>query len=154
MSFKLRYDAKADRLRMVVQADGKATRVFWLQRNQALAALAALSRVARKLGVKPDAVTPVKAPPVRPKHDPAVDDIPPESLDGMRVRQADDVTQLLLVQGEKALSFGFKAEGLKLLLDRLAMQCERAGWDPVAGLKRLQAMAQVRAAITKAKKRS
>jgi hypothetical protein len=151
MKLKLRYDPQADRMRLILQPDDAPMRVFWLNRNQALAAMLELSQVATKLGLAPTKLLPLAAPPVRPKRDPTVDSVVPEVLSALRGRQKGERIELLLVQLERATAFGFKAEGLKEFLDNLALQCERAGWDPAAGLKRLRAMAQARAAIGKSK---
>lgn len=126
-------------------------RVFWLNRNQALNAVAMMTVALRKLGLEPEVVEPLKSPPSRPQKDPQVDGVVPEVLDAVRLRQQADRTQMLLLQGDKALTLGLKPEALKRFLDVLSLQCERAGWDLTAGLDRLRALAQARIAIAKNK---
>lgn len=148
---KLRYDPKADRLRLVIPQGEQPMRVFWLNRNQALNAVAMMTVALRKLGLEPEVVEPLKSPPARPQKDPQIDGVVPEALDAVRLRQKADRTQMLLVQGDKAFTLGLKPEALKRLLDVLSLQCERAGWDLAAGLDRLRALAQARVAIAKNK---
>lgn len=151
MAIKLKYDPVADRMRLWVQQPHGAARVFWLRRNQCLALLARLTDVAREMGVEPKAVEPLKAPPPRPRKDPAIDEALPENLDGLRVRVDGEDAAVQLVHDGKGLGLKFQAPGITRLQEMLATQAERAGWDPLAGVNRLKAMAQARAAIGRSK---
>ena len=149
MAIKLKYDPVADRMRLWVQQPQGAARVFWLRRNQCLALLARLTDVAREIGVEPKTVEPLKAPAPRPRKDPAIDEAEPETLDGLRARVEGEDVAVHLIHDGKALGLKLKAPGIKHLQETLSTQAERAGWDPVPGVKRLKAMAQARAAIAR-----
>lgn len=149
MSIKLKYDPNADRMRLVIQPEGQDVRFFWLRRNQCLALLARLTDVLPQLGVAAKPIEPLKAPPPRPKKDPAIDDAAPESLSAIRVRQEGEQVRVMFVHPDQGIGLTLKAPGLQRLQEMLATQAERAGWDPVAGIERLKAMAQARAAIAR-----
>lgn len=149
MSIKLKYDPDADRMRLVIQPQGQAMRFFWLRRNQCLALLARLRDVLHQLGVDAKPIEPLKAPPARPKKDPAIDEAAPELLAGIRVRLEGESVQLLFVHADNGIGVTLKAPGVQRLQEMVATQAERAGWDPVAGIQRLKAMAQARAAIAR-----
>lgn len=151
MALKLKYDPEADRMRLVLQPEGQEMRIFWLRRNQCLGLLARLSDVLQQLGVDTKPIEPLKAPMARPKKDPAIDEVTPETLSGIRIRQEGETVRIQFVHPEHGTGIALKAPGLQRLQEMIATQAERAGWDPVAGIRRVKAMAQARAAIARSK---
>lgn len=151
MALKLRYDAAADRMRVALRDDAGAARVFWLRRNQCLALLARMRAVSGQLGIEVLPVAPLQgAPGARPK-DPQLHEAEPEPLDGIRVNVRGDRVRVVFVHGGQASALLLQAAGFERLQNVLGLQAERAGWDPAAGLKRLQAQAAARAAISRSR---
>jgi hypothetical protein len=151
MTIKLKYDPEADRMRLLVEQAQGQPGIFWLRRNQCLALLARLMDVAHEMQVQVSEPTPLKVPAPRPRKDPVIDAAEPEIITGMRLRVQDQIVYLQMGGTEKGAAIRFDATGIKRFHEVVATQAERAGWDPVAGTKRLRAMAQARAAITKSK---
>lgn len=153
MALKLKYDAAADRMRLVLSAEG-SPRVFWLQRNQCLALLARLGEVGRHLGVEPHAPVPPRDLPGPRVNAAGQEDAVPEALDSIRVRIEGEKARVLFVQGDGTLGLLLEPAGISRLQEMLGMQAERAGWDPAAGVTRLQAQAAARATISKTRQRA
>ncbi len=148
---KLKYDPKADRIRLVLDREGQDRRIYWLRRNQCLVLLVRLSDVAVQLGIETRAVEPLRQPPPSPRGDPSIDAAEPVHLDGIRVRVDGEKMRLVFVEGDGGIGLSLKAPGIQRLQEVLTMQAERAGWDPVAGITRLRAMADARAAISRSR---
>lgn len=149
---KLKYDAKADRMRLQMAQENQPERMFWLKRNQCLALLARLSDIAAHLGVDTQAADlPDQPPPRTPGKDPAFDKAVPEHLDGIRVRVDGTGVRVIFVQAKDGVALKLTIPGMRRLQDMLTTQAERAGWDPAAGMQRLKAMAEARAAIDRSK---
>lgn len=151
MTIKLKYDPEADRMRVLVEQAQGEPGVFWLRRNQCLALLVRLGDVAREMKVQVSEPAPLTAPAPRPRKDPVIDAAEPETLRGLRVGVQADAVMLQMAGTEKGANIRFDTKGFKQFHEVVATQAERAGWDPVAGTKRLRAMAQARAAITKSR---
>jgi len=151
VAIKLKYDGVADRMRLLVQQPQGAARVFWLRRNQCLGLLARLNKVAEEMGVELKKVEPLKAPLPRPRKDLAMDEVEPETLDGLRARFDGEDASVDLISDGKSLGLKFNAAGIKKFQEILSTQAERAGWDPVPGVQRLKAMAQMKVAIEKSR---
>lgn len=151
VKYRLKYDPGADRMRFALYLDDQPPRVFWLNRNQCLGLMVRLTDVAPELGVALNAAEPLQAPAPRPRKDPEFDGLEPESIDSVRLRRNGETAQFLLVQGDKATSLNLPGGGVKKLQEILALQAERAGWDPVAGVNRVRAMAAARSAIAKSR---
>lgn len=135
-------------MRIVLDGDTGPARVFWLQRNQCLGLLARIGEVCRQLGIL--AHSPAPRSQARPAVDGAgVEHAVPETLDGIRVRVEGERARVLFVQGERNVSLLLPPAGIGQLQEMLGLQAERAGWDPAAGLARLQANVAARAAISK-----
>lgn len=150
MSLKVRYDLISDRMRLLVQAPEATPYAFWVTRPQWMVLMRRLQTLSQHhpKWTEPQALTP----PRRPRKDQQPETVEAVPLDDFRVRPEGDGFQLLLVTGQKALAIPFRAAGLQRLLDMLAQQAERAGWDPQAALERLQAYALARAAMDRASK--
>ena len=151
MTVKLKYDPEADRIRVLVEQAQGEPGVFWLRRNQCLALLVRLGNVAREMNVEVSEPAPLTAPAPRPRKDPEIDAAVPEVLRGLRVGVQGEAVMLQMAGTENRASIRFGAKGFKRFHEVVATQAERAGWDPVAGTKRLRAMAQARAAISKSR---
>lgn len=148
---KLRYDPKADRIRLVLDGEGQGPRIYWLKRNQCLVLLARLSDVAAQLGIETRAVEPLSQPAPMPRKDPSIDAAEPADLEGIRVRVDGEKVRLVFVEGDGGIGLALKPPGVQRLQEMLALQAERAGWDPIAGMTRLRAMADARAAIARSR---
>lgn len=148
---KLKYDAKADRMRLVMEREDQPPRVFWLKRNQCLAWLARLSDLARQLGVEISPIELGHQPPRAPRKNPVIDAMIPQDLDGIRMRPDEDGVRVIFVQARDGMAMNLTVPGMLRLQEMLLTQAERVGWDPVAGLQRLAAMAAAQAAIDKSK---
>jgi hypothetical protein len=153
MAIKLKYDPAADRMRLWVDQPEGDVLIFWLRRNQCLALLARLNDVAKDMGVALQEVEPLKAPPPRPRKDPAFDGVEPAVLEAVRVRREGEQAVVQLVSTGKGLGLKLNGTGVKRLQEMIATQAERAGWDPAVGVKRLRAMAKARAAIAQSQSR-
>jgi hypothetical protein len=154
VAFKLKYDAAADRMRVVVGGESGPPRVFWLQRNQCLGLLAKLGEVGRQLGVPPHSPTAPRSLSGPRENAAGLEDAVPEALDGIRVRIEGEGARVLFVQGDRTVGLFLQPAGLGRLQEMLGMQAERAGWDPAAGLARLQAQATARVTISKTRQRA
>lgn len=148
---KLKYDAKADRMRLVIDRDNQPTRVFWLKRNQCLALLARLSDLAERLNVELTAMQPPDLPPKALARDVVIDEAVPVDLDAIRVRAEGEKIRLVLVHPQEGMTMTMSVPGMVRLQETLMTQAERVGWDPVAGGQRLKALAEARAAIDRSK---
>ena len=135
----------------MMQQENMSARVFWLKRNQCLALLARLSEIAGHLGADGLAVDLLDRQPRTPKKDAFFDDAAPEHLDGIRVRVDGEGVRLILIQDKSNLSLKLAVPVMRRMQEVLLTQAERAGWDPAAGLQRLKAMAEARAAINRSK---
>lgn len=152
MTLKARYEPDVDRMRIVLQQEDGASKVYWAMRRQWLGLLFQLRKTAGQLQVELATPEAPKAPRGRPPKDPATDALEAIMLDGFRVRIVGDNVRLLLVADKKARGFSVKASGLRRLEEMVALQAERAGWDPQPAMRRLQAEIDARAALSKASK--
>jgi len=150
MTLKARYDPKEDRMRLELHPAADPIQVFWVTRAQWLALLQRLRAVTRQMGVESQAAQAVEQLRRRPPRDPMVDALPPARLDGIRLRAQGDGVGLILIAGDKTCAVELKASGLRQLEEMIAVQAERAGWDPQAALERLQAGAMASAAMQRA----
>ncbi len=148
---KLKYDAKADRMRLVIDRDNQPARVFWLKRNQCLALLARFSDLAERFNVDPTAMPPPDPPSQVPATDATIDAVEPVDLDTIRVRAEGEKIRLALVHPQEGMAMTMSVAGMMRLQETLMTQAERVGWDPVAGGQRLRALAEARAAINRSK---
>ncbi len=148
---KLKYDAKADRMRLVVERDDQPPWVFWLKRNQHLAWLARLSTLAAQLGSGTAAGELTHRPSRTQKKDPLIDAMVPDELDAIRARFDGESVRVIFIRAQGGLAIKLTVPGMLQLQEMLTIQAERAGWDPIAGLHRLEAMAAARVAIDKSK---
>ena len=148
---KVKYDAKADRMRLAVGRENLPDSVFWLKRNQCLALLVRLCELAAQLGVEAVASEMLNSPPRSPQRSTSIDDVAPEHLDAIRVRLDGDRLRLALVHAQQGVTLNLTSSATQRLQEMLLTQAERAGWDPVAGIERLKAMAEARAAIDRSK---
>lgn len=150
MPIKLSYDPKQDRIILQIPVDSETHRAFWLQRNQCLAMLARLTNILEQMGMP---TTPPVAqglqPAARPKADTDAAALQAESLSGIKIRPEGDSVRISFLHPQHTAAVGFKGAGLQKLHEALALQAERAGWDPAAGLERIKAMAQARQAISR-----
>jgi hypothetical protein len=152
MGLKARYEPDVDRMRLVYHPEGSEPKVYWVMRRQWLGLLFQLRLAARKMEVALIPPVPIKTPRSRPQKDQVTEELVATVLDGFRVRVEGDICRLVLIDDKKGHSFGMKAPGLLRLEEMVALQAERAGWDPAAALQRLQASVSARAAMRQAKR--
>lgn len=146
MPIKMKYDPAADRMRLRFQPEEGEARVFWLRRNQCIGLLNVLSTVANKMGVKPQLIQRLQVAPGPIPKDPELDDVTPIMLDVVRVRRHDDEVRVWFVYGEDSVGLKLDDKTLKTFLDAVGEQAEHAGWDPVAGVRRVRELARQKAA--------
>lgn len=148
---KLKYDAKADRMRLAIEQGDQSPRVFWLTRSQCLGWLAELSGITESFGLEPPQIDFRNQVPRSPTKEPSIDALIPEHLDGIRVRGDEQGARIAFLQGKASYALKLRQLAMLRLQEMLVTQAERAGWDPAAGLERLKAMSAARAAINRSK---
>ena len=150
MSLKLAYDYAADRMRLTVQLEGQDNRTFWLNRHHCLELLATIAVVSKSMDITLKPIAPLKTIPPRPKKEFGPDDPAPESLLAIRLRKDGEWLKILFLQSkENGISLSLKPDAVTKIHHMLATQATRAGWDPIAGLNRLNAIAKARRAQKK-----
>jgi hypothetical protein len=148
MALKARYFPAQDRMRLVHEpAEGECAE-FWVTRRLWLALLKRLRAAGGQLGIEPK--LPPKAGPARQAALPAVGSSGPVLLDRVRLRIEGKGASLILLVGDRAHVVQLGVAGLAQLQEMVALQAERAGWDPEAAMQRLDADDLARAAVAQA----
>lgn len=137
-------------MRLVLHPGDDVPTAYWVTRRLWLLLLRRLQVASEQSGLVVTISGPVKPPPRRPRRDVAVDAIDPQKLEGIRLRAEGDGARLMLVVGEMATGIHLNAPGLQQLEEMVALQAERAGWDPQAAMQRLRANALANAAMSRA----
>lgn len=150
MSLQAKYDPREDRMQLTLQPVEGKPQAFWVTRRQWLALLRRLRVAALEMGCELSASEPVQPPRGRPPRNPAADSLEPVLLDGLRLKPEGDGVRLMFVVNEKARGIFLKEPGLRQLMEIVAVQADRAGWDLPAGLQRLQANELAKAAMNRA----
>ena len=147
MSLKIGYDFDADRMILTCKSEEQQSRVLWLNRNQCLDLLAKISVASKAMGFTLKLIQPLRSVPVRPKRKLDLIDQEPERLNFVRLRRDGEQLKVVLIPlKDKGISLTLKPEAAVELHKILAIEATKAGWDPIAGLNRLTAIAQARRA--------
>lgn len=147
MSFVARYDPAEDRMRLELQPVEGEARAYWVTRRQWLALLARLQQLRTDRGPEETTLPPrTGGETASPAAGCAAE---PVALRGLRVEQGAGRTRIILAGPAPAPAsvLGWPDEGLPALCARLALQAERAGWDPEPALSRLEAMRLANASV-------
>ncbi len=151
MSLHARYDLKEDRMLLTVQPHPSAPVAIWVTRRQWLNLMHALPKFAPALAGGSAAADAAPPPHSRRKRAPA-GAAEPVLLSALRLAAQPAGVRLIFVIGEQAVSMDFTAEGVAQLQAMLTQQAERAGWDAVAALERLDAASLADAVMKNARK--
>jgi len=145
MGLRARYDAKEDRMLLIVERPDTEKTVLWVTRRQWLGLYAGLG------GVVTATDESKRVPP--PKQGPAPQELVQAAvpLEAIRLRKKEGEFAIGFVVGEETIGLTLKAEGLPNLQRILEQQADRAGWDAAAAVKRLKAQALAAGAVRKAK---
>lgn len=154
MALKARYDPKADRMRLMLHPADHPPLLFWVTRRQWLGLLRRLRVVAQQLGVELSAPKPVQAPRHRLPKNPEVESLAPASIDKIGLRVEGRGARLHLLAGGCATGLSLNPATLRELEELVALQAERAGWDPRAAMQRLEANEVVRDALNRVGRQS
>ena len=150
MALKIVYDANADRMRLTLKPDGQDNKLFWLNRAQCLSLLARLAVASKSMDITLKAIKPLSTVPPRPKKDFGPDDPVPETLMDIRLRRDGEWLKVVFLQSKgQGIGLSLKPEGVTKIHHLLATEATKAGWDPIAGLNRLKAIAKARQAQKK-----
>ncbi len=155
MGLQAKYDARADRMLLTVQAAEGTPVAIWVTRRQWLNLLHALpgfmpasAEGAAAAGTNSAATEP----PARRERRQFAPAGEPVELQSLRVVPLDAGVKVIFVIGEQAVGVEFTEAGVQQLLAMLQQQAERAGWDASAALARLDAALLANAAMKNARK--
>jgi len=150
MAIKIVYDAQADRMRLTLTPEVQESQLFWLNRNQCLGLLARIEAASKAMDITLKDIKPLRTVPMRPRKEVGPHDPIPESLTEIRLRKDGERLKVLFLQSKaKGLGISLIPEAVVKVHQLLAVEATKAGWDPIAGLNRLKAVAQARQAQKK-----
>ncbi len=147
MGVQAKYDPKEDRMLLSLEYGDGSTRIFWLTRRQWIGMMHEMA--ALKLVPKDEAAT-------EPPKKSAPKPLPPQPsatmVESVKLRKQDQGARVVFSVGEEqGVGVTLAGDGLAGFHRLLEQQAERAGWDPRAGIERLNAGVVARNLMRKAR---
>ena len=145
MPIKARYDAKEDRMLLIMEPQEGDKRVFWVTRRQWLGLYNGLGPLKPEKGE-------VKPPPQKPQPIPEALTSVARPIEAIKMNKKDEGFQVAFVAEGKPIGLQLQGDSLEQMKRMLDQQADRAGWDVQAALERMKAAQAANAVVKKAAK--
>ena len=139
MALTARYDHNEDRMLLHVQSDPDLSRRYWITRRQWLWLLFRLQTIAKRQGEKLTSLRAMEPPDNAHASLVQEEGLVPVLLETIRVRALERGFRIAFFAGDRAANVALTIINVHKAEEFVFLQAERAGWDPQAGVQRLEA---------------